>query len=62
MIGAEVSGAAQAGGYFGVGERRPATHPDGPVFGSGTVGRWMLGEWIASAVWLLIVWRVVDGY
>lgn len=29
---------------------------------SGTCGRWMLYIWIASALWLVLVWRIVDGY
>lgn len=59
MIGAEVSGAVEAGGYFG--GRGDPTHPDGDVFGPGTVGRWMLIETAIAAAWLLVVWRIVDG-
>lgn len=56
-VGADISGSVQAGGYFGAGD----TDPNGNVFGPGTVGRWMLAEWVAAGVWLLVVWRVVDG-
>lgn len=60
MVGAQAQVEA-AGGIFAQGSGDP-THPDGPVFGPGTVGRWMLIEWAAAAVWLVVVWRVVDGY
>jgi hypothetical protein len=61
MFGADasVSGAAQAGGYF---NEANDTVPEGNVFGPGTVGRWMLIEWIISVIWLVIIWRVIDGY
>jgi len=56
--GAELTGAVQAGGVFGASD----TNPQGDVFGPGTVGRWMLIEWIIATIWLLIVWRVIDSY
>ncbi len=33
----------------------------GEVFASGTVARWMLYEWLASAAWLGLVWAGING-
>ena len=44
--------------YFGVEAGAGAPSP----FGPGTVGRRMLYIWGAATVWLVIVWRAVEGY
>jgi hypothetical protein len=34
----------------------------GGPFGPGSIGRKTAIVWIASAVWLVLVWRAVEGY
>jgi len=39
-----------------------STEPDGGGFGPGTTSRRALVIWGASLVWLVLVWRAVEGY
>ncbi len=61
-VGAEIAGSARAGAgaYFG-GGGDPTDPVNGNVFGPGTVARKELFIFGAAFVWLLIVWRIVDG-
>jgi hypothetical protein len=46
-----------ANGFLGFGGS-----DEGGELSAGTPGRWMLYWWIASVLWLVIVWRAVEGY
>lgn len=58
MNGAQASAQASGSGFLSFG----GAGDEGGELGPGTPGRWMLGIWIVSLLWLVIVWRVVEGY
>jgi len=52
----------QAGAYLGVGDEG-GVNPNGPGgYGKGTTARAALVIWGVSVVWLVLVWRAVEGY
>lgn len=59
MLGAQASAQESASGFLSIGGDNGGAHPE---IGPGTVGRKMVVIWAIALLWLVIVWRVVEGY